>query len=639
MPVRKHLPTRTLRERPDLSQLKRQAKELLKAFAAGDADAIAEFESHYQGASAATFTLHHAQLVLARAYGFDSWPKLKAYVDGVTVGRLAEAVRAGDITTVTSMLSARPELVHLDVSEYDEHRALHHAVLQRQPEIVRLLMRYGADARKGIWPHRDATSPLTMATERGYTEIVEIIQEEERRRSGTSAAVPDVPVTSELVEAFRRGDEAALIRFLDASPALIHASDPGNGMTALHWAAACLWEHFASWLLDRGADARARTKSGQTPLDLLGSECDSRSHARRQLVTDISQLLLRHGAERTVRWAVATGDADWLRARHVEGALAENSGLVSLAVASGRADILRLLLEFGLDPDERERVGGLEEVVYSWGAPLRKCARAGNAVMAEILLENGANPNTNVYAASTAMHDALARHDSRMVQLLEKHGGIVNATTAAYLGLIDRVRQLFEDERAGRLPNDVISPSESLAYAVLHAATDGGHVDLVRMALDHLDWRPGDARWQGMLMRPFGKHEASDRERYLACFRMIMDRSGMDLPWRFGRTVLHDVAAAWPRTAPMSADDRIAFAAILLEKGARLDVRDDLLKSTPLGWACRWGQIELVKWLLQRGADPVEADAEPWATPRAWAEKMNHQHVLAALRTQVENYF
>ena len=155
MPLRKHPPTRTLAEHPDISQLKRQAKELLKAFAAGEANAIAEVDTHFHGASATTFALHQAQLVVARSYGFDSWPKLKAYADGVTVRRLVDAVRAGEIETVRSMLSARPELVHLDVSENDEHRALHHAVLGRHAEIVRLLMHYGADARKGIWPHRD----------------------------------------------------------------------------------------------------------------------------------------------------------------------------------------------------------------------------------------------------------------------------------------------------------------------------------------------------------------------------------------------------------------------------------------------------------------------------------------------------
>jgi len=65
--------------------------------------------------------------------------------------------------------------------------------------------------------------------------------------------------------------------------------------------------------------------------------------------------------------------------------------------------------------------------------------------------------------------------------------------------------------------------------------------------------------------------------------------------------------------------------------GARLDVRDDLLQSTPLGWACRWGRLELVKLFLERGADPVEADSEAWATPRAWAEKMKHEFVVAVL--------
>ncbi len=64
-----------------------------------------------------------------------------------------------------------------------------------------------------------------------------------------------------------------------------------------------------------------------------------------------------------------------------------------------------------------------------------------------------------------------------------------------------------------------------------------------------------------------------------------------------------------------------------------MDLRDDLLKSTPPGWACRWGREELVRLFLDRGADPVEADAEPWATPLAWAEKKGHDRVLALLKS------
>ncbi len=51
----------------------------------------------------------------------------------------------------------------------------------------------------------------------------------------------------------------------------------------------------------------------------------------------------------------------------------------------------------------------------------------------------------------------------------------------------------------------------------------------------------------------------------------------------------------------------VALATLLLDAGARTDIRDDFLKSTPLGWACRWGRVELVKLLLARGADSDRA--------------------------------
>ena len=634
--LRKHAPTRTLRDKPDLIQLKRQAKELLQAYVLGDSDAGAEVDAHYQGADRARFALHDAQLVLARSYGFDSWPKLKAFVDGATVRGLCDAVRAGDVDVVKAMLAVRPELVHLDMAEDDERRALHHAVVLQRPEMVRLLMQHGADPRQGIWPHRDATSALTIATERGYADIVSIIRDEERGRARISAPAADVPVPAALVEAFQRGDEEAVIASLDAHPALIHKSDPQGGMTALHWATANLWEHLGAWLIDRGADVSARNTTGQTPLDLVGCEDETRSPERSRLIATIGGLLLGRGAERTVRWAVATGDAESLRQRSLEGKLAGQRGLVTHAVKSERPDMLALLLDLGLDPDERDRVGGLEDVVYSWGEPLRQCAILGQSAMAEILLKRGADANTKVYAASSALHEAYARDDRAMVELLEAHGGFVDAGTAGYLGLSERLRVLFADEAAGRLQDGIVSTGGTVAEDLLFSAAASGNVELVEMALEHLEWPRGDARWQGRLMQSLGHHPESEREHYLTCFRLILERSGVDLPSRLGRTLLHDVAAAWPRSAPMEPVDRIGFATILLDAGAKLDVRDDLLRSTPLGWACRWGRVELVTLLLERGADPFEADAESWATPLAWAEKMKHGRVVALLRRHVQ---
>ena len=82
---------------------------------------------------------------------------------------------------------------------------------------------------------------------------------------------------------------------------------------------------------------------------------------------------------------------------------------------------------------------------------------------------------------------------------------------------------------------------------------------------------------------------------------------------------MHDIVGMYGRDRNRegrdSTGDAIGFATAVLDAGGRLDIRDDLLKSTPLGWACRWGLADLVKLFLDRGADPVELDAKPWATP------------------------
>lgn len=69
--------------RPDFNQFKRQAKELLKSYRAGDAGAVAEVQRHERAPDPSAFALHDAQRVLARSYGFPSWQKLKSYVQTI----------------------------------------------------------------------------------------------------------------------------------------------------------------------------------------------------------------------------------------------------------------------------------------------------------------------------------------------------------------------------------------------------------------------------------------------------------------------------------------------------------------------------------------------------------------------------
>ena len=641
-----HSPVRTMRARPDLEQLKRQAKELLQAFLAGNSDATAEVKAHYRAADPLGFALHDAQLVLARSYGFESWPRLKAYVDGVTIGRLAEAVRAADLPQVRAMLEARPELINMTISYGDEHRPIHYAVMSRSPEMVLLLMQHGADARKGIHPHRAATTALTLAAERGYDEIVAIIRDEEQRRRESMSRSIAATTTSqdELSEAIARGGDERAIAMLEADPSLVNACDT-DGWTPLHVASAVRSPDLVSWLLGHGADPNRRSRDGRTPLDLAAG---GRRAFNTEQFASVAGMLLDAGAVLTPRAAVALGEADWLRARHAEGTLVnpitwDAGGLLTIAIRHNRPGMLVLLLDFGFDPDERVASGEGEGVAYSQAFPLWHAAALGRREMAEILLERGANPNAHVDSSGSAVYSAYSHRQWEMVELLGRHGGLVGADTAAIYRQTALARQMLADETRGLLPPGMVSAGRTVAEELLEFAASGGDPEIVRMALERIDWPRDDARWFRFLARPldfwnhlpwlYAANPDLDRSTYLVCFRLVLARCDPNRIGGFGRTVLHEVAAMGDH---VTEEEAVSFARALLDAGARTNVRDDLLQSTPLGWACRWGRAGVARLLLERGADPVEADAEPWARPGAWAEKMGHAGVLAVLREHDE---
>ena len=86
--------------RPNLEQLKKQAREFLNALVQGDADAhkrLRAVHPKHSGSASDTnerLVLTDAQLVLAREHEFPSWPRLKRFVDDLDkVDREAEALR------------------------------------------------------------------------------------------------------------------------------------------------------------------------------------------------------------------------------------------------------------------------------------------------------------------------------------------------------------------------------------------------------------------------------------------------------------------------------------------------------------------------------------------------------------------
>lgn len=176
---------------PDLDQYRKRAKELVGAARAGDdqlldwttrwidtlarlnpaaprlsdrdrprrARQVAEFARDRLQKS--DFSLAQAQFVLARAHGFESWPRFVQHVEELarttshtsSFERAADAIVEGDLSTLDQLLQAEPELIRARSTR--EHRAtlLHHVAAngvenyrQRTPANIVAIARYLLDA-------------------------------------------------------------------------------------------------------------------------------------------------------------------------------------------------------------------------------------------------------------------------------------------------------------------------------------------------------------------------------------------------------------------------------------------------------------------------------------------------------------
>ena len=614
-------PTRAMRENPDIDQLKRQAKELLEAYRASSPEAVAEVTAYHRTSSPGkatpeTFALHDAQFVLARSYGFESWPKLKAAVDGVTAAKLDAAAESGDLKTARELLTRRPEIVDLGRGEM---RAVHISVVRRDLEMTKLLLEFGADPDGGIWPKRDATSPYIVARERGYDEITEVLRAAREKRGAHSPNGPTEAVRK-CQQAFQSGSEDEIVAVFEQHPELADMC-PADGRTMLHQAAGKGALRWMKWLLDRGADINRNSHNGWTPLDYAATGQGGPWAFDNQKFERVAAFLLEHGAQLSPISAAALGRWDYLEKRSKQDL--EAKGVLEAAVLGNHIEVLRRLLDLGLDPDERTQVGHIAEQTWSAGGPLFQTVVQNRIEMARLLLERGADPNAGVWCSGSATYRAYEARNLEMIALLTQHGGWIDPGSAGYARQIEIARKML----AGEI-DPHIEPGHTVAEQLLWGGASSLCAEIVRMALEHVDWPPDDPRWFWMLWRPVPGHQdynAQQQADSCECFKLILARCGPHhRATDHGQTMLHE-------TVSRDHGVGVQLATILLDAGARLDVRDNLLKSTPLGWACRWGRVEMVKLFLARGADPVEAEAEPWATPRAWAEKMQWPEIVELL--------
>jgi hypothetical protein len=101
--------TRDLPVRPNLDQLRHQARDLLGAITRGEPGAIDDLRSHHpRPLDPALVRLADAQHVLARSYGIANWPRL------VLACRMTDAISRDDLETVRTLVTRHPQLMHED---------------------------------------------------------------------------------------------------------------------------------------------------------------------------------------------------------------------------------------------------------------------------------------------------------------------------------------------------------------------------------------------------------------------------------------------------------------------------------------------------------------------------------------------
>jgi ankyrin repeat protein len=224
--------TASLPAAPSLEQLRKQAKDLLRARRAGDEAAAARVAAHHPRPDE-PLRLAGAQLVVAREYGFPSWPRLRAYVQ--------------------RMAAHGPELQHAyhEDLEYYEGRAygLRASAEDGTEGAVASFRRWGA-------PLTERGARLVVARQHGFSTWAGL------RRHVASLRESGEPF-ARAFRAVEAHDLEALRAELDRFPDLVTARGT-NGNDLLGMAAED--ERLVSLLLERGADPSRGNAHGWTPL-------------------------------------------------------------------------------------------------------------------------------------------------------------------------------------------------------------------------------------------------------------------------------------------------------------------------------------------------------------------------------------
>lgn len=439
---------RELPARPNLEHLKNQARTLLQEALASDPAAVGRFS-----AAGVTATPKHADAlhVIAREYGFETWPKLKTHVEASSEdpnAALVAAIRGNDGALVRAVLARHPSLREkidepLPGLAFDAP-AVVAASHRENREMMEALLEAGADinARSRWWAG-------------GYG-VLDSCGGEFAEYLISRGAKLDIH------SAARFGKIEELKKMLAADPQRVYARG-GDGQLPLHFAATL---EVAELLLEHGAEIDARDIDHESTAAQYMACFGRYESSPKDDRHDIVRMLLARGAQADILMAAAVGDR----------ALVER-------LLNDDPDNAKVTASEKYFPKRDPRAGGC---IYLYGfgitqTPHGLARQFGHQDVFELLMQRSAPWLRLVQAAETG--------DEAMVRaVMEKHPGVVkrlpgNAALRIVSTAIRNNTRAVELLLANGWPATPALPDKG--QTALHYAAWHGNATLVRTLLAH----------------------------------------------------------------------------------------------------------------------------------------------------------